>query len=212
MIRHEAIDLAHEFTDALGGAAADGLALLGEIPVSAPMARTLQCVAPFAGLVCRAFWINSATRSSLVERGLPGRSSSYSDAPLDEASSATCPRWHGSVPCAGPPPSCSSRTSQSLSLSPNKQKQRIATSQLAEASGLRERIERIERSGARLFHDACPGMIPPDRLFGPKKVFAADSVKMVRLVRGIGKPNFLFGPLTDLMNAAVTGKFVSTRW
>lgn len=81
--------------------------------------------------------------------------------------------------------------------------------QLAEASGLRERIE---RSGARLYHDACPVMIPHDRLFGPKKVFAADSVKMVRLIRGVGKPNFVFGSITDLINAAVTGEFVSTRW
>jgi cis-L-3-hydroxyproline dehydratase len=80
---------------------------------------------------------------------------------------------------------------------------------LAESSGLRERIE---RSGARLYHDACPVMIPHDRLFGPDKVFAADSVKMVRLIRGIGKPNFLFGPLPDLIDAAVTGEFVSTRW
>jgi len=55
-------------------------------------------------------------------------------------------------------------------------------------------------------------MIPHDRLFGPKKVFAADSVKMVRLIRGVGKPNFVFGSITDLINAAVTGEFVSTRW
>lgn len=81
--------------------------------------------------------------------------------------------------------------------------------ELAESSGVRERIE---KTGARLFHDACPVMIPHDRLFGPSKVFAADSVKLVRLVRGIGKPNFLFGPLPDLINAAVTGEFVSTRW
>ena len=80
---------------------------------------------------------------------------------------------------------------------------------LADSNGLRERIE---KTGARLFHDACPVMIPHDKLFGPTKVFAADSVKMVRLVRGIGKPNFLFGPLPDLINAAVTGEFVSTRW
>lgn len=80
---------------------------------------------------------------------------------------------------------------------------------LAESSGVRERIE---RSGARLYHDACPVMIPHDKLFGPQKVFAADSVKMVRLIRGIGKPNFLFGSLPDLINAAVSGEFVSTRW
>lgn len=81
--------------------------------------------------------------------------------------------------------------------------------ELAESSGVRERIE---KTGARLFHDACPVMIPHDKIFGPTKVFAADSVKLVRLVRGIGKPNFLFGPLPDLINAAVTGEFVSTRW
>ncbi len=81
--------------------------------------------------------------------------------------------------------------------------------ELAEASGLRERIE---RSGARLYHDACPVMIPHDRMFGPDKVFAADSVKMIRLIRGLGKPNFVFGSLADLIRAAETGTFRSTRW
>jgi predicted aconitase len=81
--------------------------------------------------------------------------------------------------------------------------------ELAESSGLRERIE---RSGARLYHDACPVMIPHDKMFGPDKVFAADSVKMVRLIRGLGKPNFVFGSLKDLIRAAETGTFESTRW
>jgi len=81
--------------------------------------------------------------------------------------------------------------------------------ELAETTGLRQRIE---RSGARVFHDACPVMIPHDRLFGPDKVFASDSVKMIRLTRGLGKPSWLFSSLPDLINAAVTGRFTCTRW
>src|SRR5580692_6738642 len=51
--------------------------LVAEIVVSAAIVRTLQCVEPSAGLVCNVLWINSATRSSSIVRGLPGRTSSY---------------------------------------------------------------------------------------------------------------------------------------
>jgi predicted aconitase len=81
--------------------------------------------------------------------------------------------------------------------------------EMARQSGL---VDRIERSGARVYHDACPVMIPMDRLYGPDKVFASDSMKMVRLIRGMGKPSFLFGTLKDLVEAASTGLFRSTRW
>lgn len=80
---------------------------------------------------------------------------------------------------------------------------------LANSSGVRQRIE---ASGARLYHDACPVMVPHDRVSGSDKVFASDSMKTIKLIRGIGKPKFLFAPLPDLVNAAVTGTFVTTRW
>jgi predicted aconitase len=81
--------------------------------------------------------------------------------------------------------------------------------EMAESTGVRERIE---SSGARLFHDACPVILPHRELFGPDKVFATDSMKLVRLTRGLGKPAFLFGTIQDLIKAATTGRFTSNRW
>jgi len=74
----------------------------------------------------------------------------------------------------------------------------------AKVNGLQERIE---RSGARLYQDACPVMFPHRLIHGPNKVFATDSVKMIRLIRGAGKPSWYFGSLVELIDAAQTGKF-----
>src|SRR5207302_2909155 len=66
------------------------------MPVSSAIERTLQCVEPSAGFVCRVLLISSATRASSIVRGLPGRNSSYRpiDASLKEA---PVPFAHGSV-------------------------------------------------------------------------------------------------------------------
>ena len=77
----------------------------------------------------------------------------------------------------------------------------------AEANGIRAKIE---RSGARLYQDACPVMFPHRLRHGSDKVFATDSAKMIRLIRGAGKPSWYFGSLIDLIKAAQTGQFIRT--
>lgn len=76
----------------------------------------------------------------------------------------------------------------------------------AEASGIRTRIE---RSGAKIYQDACPVMVPYRRMHDRQKVFATDSVKMIRLIRGAGNPCWHFGSLADLIDAAESGYFLS---
>lgn len=75
----------------------------------------------------------------------------------------------------------------------------------AEASGVRRKIE---RSGVKLYQDACPVMVPYRRMHDRQKVFATDSVKMIRLIRGAGNPCWYFGSLDELIDAAETGYFV----
>ncbi len=40
---------------------------------------------------------------------------------------------------------------------------------------------------------------------------ATDSFKNIKLFAGRGQ-GFMFGSMVDLVNAGITGKFVSTRW
>lgn len=73
-------------------------------------------------------------------------------------------------------------------------------------------LARIEAAGAILTTDTCTWCMPVETMFGPDKVIASDSMKMRRLLAGAGKPDWRYGSLTELVGAAVTGKFKSSRW
>lgn len=84
-----------------------------------------------------------------------------------------------------------------------------STWSLAKESGL---VDRITAAGALLTRDTCEFCMPVETMYGPETVIATDSMKMRRLVAGAGKPTWRFGSLVDCVNAAITGKFKSTRW
>ena len=82
----------------------------------------------------------------------------------------------------------------------------IQTYLMAKFLGL---TEIIERAGAKIYHDTCMGNGPADK-WGKVNI-ATDSFKNIKLFGGRGQ-KFLFGTLDDLIDAGITGKFVSTRW
>jgi predicted aconitase/predicted aconitase with swiveling domain len=73
-------------------------------------------------------------------------------------------------------------------------------------------LARIEKSGARVVHSCCPGMIDRDSKAAESLVYATDSLKVARLMAGIGWPKNWLGTRRDVVNAAITGKFEPTRW
>ena len=83
------------------------------------------------------------------------------------------------------------------------------TFNMAQDMGL---VDRIEAAGALLTTDTCSWCMPVETMFGPDKVIASDSMKMRRLLAGDGKPTWRYGTLTDVVDAAVTGKFKPSRW
>jgi predicted aconitase len=82
----------------------------------------------------------------------------------------------------------------------------ISTYLMAEFLGL---THVIEKAGAKIYHDTCMGNGPADK-WGKVNI-ATNSFKNIKLFAGRGQ-TFLFGTLEDLVNAGVSGKFVSTRW
>ncbi len=68
----------------------------------------------------------------------------------------------------------------------------------------------IEKAGGKIFHSTCFGSLPL-RDLGNDVNIATNSFKAVKLMGGQGQ-GWFFGAMPDLINAAVTGKFVSTRW
>ncbi len=73
-------------------------------------------------------------------------------------------------------------------------------------------VEAVEKSGARVVHSCCPGMIDRDFQVAESLVYATDSLKMATLGSGIGFPKNWLGTRRDVVNAAITGKFERTRW
>ncbi len=73
-------------------------------------------------------------------------------------------------------------------------------------------LAKIEKSGARVVHSCCPGMINRDIKAAESLVCATDSLKVARLMAGIGWPKNWLGTRRDVVNAAITGKFEPTRW
>ena len=73
-------------------------------------------------------------------------------------------------------------------------------------------VEAVEKSGARVVHSCCPGMIDRDFQVAESLVYATDSLKMATLGAGIGFPKNWLGTRQDVVNAAITGRFERTRW
>jgi len=73
-------------------------------------------------------------------------------------------------------------------------------------------LEKVEKSGARVVHSCCPGMIDRDFQVAESLVYATDSLKMATLGAGIGFPKNWLGTRRDVVNAAITGRFERTRW
>jgi len=68
----------------------------------------------------------------------------------------------------------------------------------------------IEKAGGKIYHSTCFGLHPL-RDWGDDLNIATNSYKGIKLFGGQGQ-GWIFGALPDLINAAVTGRFVSTRW
>ncbi|MBC8178136.1 MAG: aconitase X catalytic domain-containing protein [Desulfobacteraceae bacterium] len=68
----------------------------------------------------------------------------------------------------------------------------------------------IEKAGGKIYHSTCFGLLPL-RDWGNDLNIATNSFKGIKLFGGQGQ-GWIFGAIPDLINAAVTGKFVSTRW
>jgi predicted aconitase len=68
----------------------------------------------------------------------------------------------------------------------------------------------IEKAGGKIFHSTCFGLLPL-RDWGKNLNIATNSFKQIKLFGGQGQ-GWMFGAMVDLINAAVTGKYVSTRW
>ena len=68
----------------------------------------------------------------------------------------------------------------------------------------------IEDAGGKIYHSTCMGMNPV-RTWSHDLNIATNSFKYVKLGGGFGQ-GWHFGATPDLIDAAVTGRFVSTRW
>ena len=73
-------------------------------------------------------------------------------------------------------------------------------------------VKAVEKSGARVVHSCCPGMIDRDFEVAESLVYATDSLKMATLGAGIGFPKHWLGTRRDVVNAAITGRFERSRW
>jgi len=68
----------------------------------------------------------------------------------------------------------------------------------------------IEKAGGKIFHSTCFGLLPL-RDWGNDLNIATNSFKGIKLFGGQGQ-GWIFGAVPDLVQAAVTGRFVSSRW
>jgi len=70
----------------------------------------------------------------------------------------------------------------------------------------------IEQSGATVVHSNCPGMVIRKPEEAEKLVFATDSLKIATLMAGIGWPRHWLGTRDEVIEAAITGRFIRKRW
>jgi hypothetical protein len=68
----------------------------------------------------------------------------------------------------------------------------------------------IERAGGKIYHQTCLGMLMISG-WDEKANFATNSFKEVKLFSAL-TGGWMFGTVPDLIDAAVTGRFVSRRW
>lgn len=69
----------------------------------------------------------------------------------------------------------------------------------------------IEEAGGKIYHQTCWGMNALSVDWGSDFTVATNSFKQFKIFGGLGH-KVIFGSLTELVNAAVTGKYESTRW
>lgn len=72
----------------------------------------------------------------------------------------------------------------------------------------------IEEAGGKIYHQTCLGMLMISG-WDEKANFATNSFKEVKLFGGLGHKEgngWMFGTVPDLIDAAVSGRFVSRRW
>jgi hypothetical protein len=70
--------------------------------------------------------------------------------------------------------------------------------------------KKIEDAGGKIYHSACMAMNPM-HIWSHDLTIATNSFKYVKLAGGFGQ-KWIYGTVPDLINSAVTGKFVQTRW
>jgi predicted aconitase len=69
----------------------------------------------------------------------------------------------------------------------------------------------IEDAGGKIYHQTCWGMNALSVDWGSNFNVATNSFKQFKIFGGLGH-GVIFGSLPELINAAVTGKYVSSRW
>jgi predicted aconitase len=69
----------------------------------------------------------------------------------------------------------------------------------------------IEDAGGKIYHQTCWGMNALSVDWGSNFNVATNSFKQFKIFGGLGH-GVIFASLPELINAAVTGKYVSTRW
>jgi hypothetical protein len=69
----------------------------------------------------------------------------------------------------------------------------------------------IEDAGGKIYHQVCWGMNALSVDWGSNFNVATNSFKQFKIFGGLGH-GVIFASLPELINAAVTGKYVSTRW
>lgn len=69
----------------------------------------------------------------------------------------------------------------------------------------------IEDAGGKIYHQTCWGMNALAVDWGSDFTVATNSFKQFKIFGGLGH-KVIFASLPELINAAVTGKYVSTRW
>lgn len=69
----------------------------------------------------------------------------------------------------------------------------------------------IEEAGGKIYHQVCWGMNALSVDWGSDFTVATNSFKQFKIFGGLGH-KVIFGSLPELINAAVTGEYDSTRW
>ena len=69
----------------------------------------------------------------------------------------------------------------------------------------------IEDAGGKIYHQTCAGMNMLSKDWGSNFTVATSSFKQIKIFGGLGH-SLTFASLPELINAAVTGRYTSSRW